>query len=46
MQEAARRGVFAYVVDGDAEQLQSALDITLRRFSEFQSLQGAFGRRR
>ena len=45
VQEAARRGVFAYVVDGDAEQLQSALDITLRRFSEFQSLQGAFGRR-
>jgi response regulator NasT len=45
VQEAARRGVFAYVVDGDAESLQSALDITLRRFSEFQGLQGAFGRR-
>jgi AmiR/NasT family two-component response regulator len=45
VQEAARRGVFAYVVDGDPESLQSALDITLRRFTEFHSLQGAFGRR-
>lgn len=45
--EAAQRGVFAYVVlDGDdAGELQSALDITLRRFAEFQNLQGAFGRR-
>lgn len=45
--EAAQRGVFAYVVlDGDdAGGLQSALDITLRRFAEFQNLQGAFGRR-
>jgi response regulator NasT len=44
--EAATRGVFAYVVsDGDPEELQSALDITLRRFAEYQSLQGAFGRR-
>jgi AmiR/NasT family two-component response regulator len=43
--EAAKRGVFAYIVDGDPEQLQSALDITLRRFTEFQNLQGAFGRR-
>jgi AmiR/NasT family two-component response regulator len=43
--EAAQRGVFAYIVDGDAEQLQSALDITLRRFTEYHNLQGAFGRR-
>jgi response regulator NasT len=44
--EAATRGVFAYIVaDGDPEELQSTLDITLRRFAEFQSLQGAFGRR-
>lgn len=45
--EAAKRGVFAYVVlDGDdAAELESALDITLRRFAEFQNLQGAFGRR-
>lgn len=45
--QAARRGVFAYVVlDGEeAAELQGALDITLRRFAEFQNLQGAFGRR-
>jgi AmiR/NasT family two-component response regulator len=43
--EAAKRGVFAYIVDADAEELQSAIDITLQRFSEYQSLQGAFGRR-
>ena len=43
--QAARRGVFAYIVDGDAAELQSAIDITLQRFTEYQSLQGAFGRR-
>src|SRR6478736_6365387 len=43
--EAARRGIFAYIVDADAEELQSAIDITLQRFAEYQGLQGAFGRR-
>ena len=43
--EAAKRGVFAYIVDGTPEELQSALDITLRRFAEYHNLQGAFGRR-
>jgi len=43
--EAAKRGIFAYIVDGTAEELQSALDITLRRFAEYHNLQGAFGRR-
>jgi response regulator NasT len=43
--EAAKRGVFAYIVDGDAEELQAAIDITLQRFAEYQGLQGAFGRR-
>ena len=43
--EAASRGVFAYIVDSRPEELQSAIDITLRRFSEYQSLQGAFDRR-
>jgi AmiR/NasT family two-component response regulator len=43
--EAARRGVFAYLVDGDAKELQAALDIVLRRFAEFHNLEGAFGRR-
>jgi AmiR/NasT family two-component response regulator len=45
--EAAKRGVFAYVVldRDDAGELQAAIDITLRRFAEFQNLRGAFGRR-
>jgi two-component system, response regulator / RNA-binding antiterminator len=43
--EAAKRGVFAYIVDGTPDELQSALDITLRRFAEYHNLQGAFGRR-
>src|SRR6185312_15669569 len=45
IREAAKRGVFAYIVDGTAEELQSAIDITLQRFTEYQNLQGAFGRR-
>jgi two-component system, response regulator / RNA-binding antiterminator len=45
VREAARRGVFAYIVDTTPEELQSAIDITLQRFTEYQSLQGAFGRR-
>ena len=43
--EAAKRGVFAYIIDGGPDELQSAIDITLQRFTEYQSLQGAFGRR-
>jgi AmiR/NasT family two-component response regulator len=43
--EAAKRGVFAYLIDGDADQLQGALDITLSRFAQFHDLEGAFGRR-
>ncbi len=35
--------VFAYIVDGSPDELQSAIDITLQRFAEYQSLQGAFG---
>ena len=45
MHEAAKRGVFAYIVDATPEELQSAIDITLQRFAEYHSLQGAFGRR-
>jgi AmiR/NasT family two-component response regulator len=45
VREAAKRGVFAYIVDGDAAELQSAIDVTLQRFAEYQNLQGAFGRR-
>jgi len=43
--EAASRGVFAYIVDSRPEEMQSAIDITLRRFGEIQHLQGAFDRR-
>ena len=43
--EAAKRGVFAYITSGEAEQLQDSLAIVLRRFAEFQNLEGAFGRR-
>jgi AmiR/NasT family two-component response regulator len=43
--EAAQRGVYAYIVDTRPEELQSAIDITLRRFSELQEIQGAFERR-
>ena len=45
VREAAKRGVFAYIVDADAEELQSSIEITLQRFSEFDSLQGTLGRR-
>jgi AmiR/NasT family two-component response regulator len=45
VREAAKRGVFAYIVDTTPEELQSAIDITLQRFSEYHNLQGAFGRR-
>jgi response regulator NasT len=43
--EAATRGVFAYIVDGDADDLQSAITVTIKRFAEYHNLQGAFGRR-
>jgi len=43
--EAAKRCVFAYIVDTSPQDLQSAIDITLQRFAEYHSLQGAFGRR-
>jgi response regulator NasT len=45
VREAAKRGIFAYIVDTTPEELQSAIDITLQRFAEYHSLQGAFGRR-
>jgi response regulator NasT len=45
VREAAKRGIFAHIVDTTPEELQSAIDITLQRFAEYHSLQGAFGRR-
>ena len=43
--EAAKRGVYAYIVDTRPAELQSAIEITLRRFAELQDAQGAFERR-
>jgi AmiR/NasT family two-component response regulator len=45
IREAAKRGIFAYILHDDPQELASAIDITLRRFAEYQGLQGAFGRR-
>jgi len=43
--EAAKRGIFAYISHDEPHELQSALDIVIRRFAEFHNLEGAFGRR-
>ena len=45
VREAAKRGVFAYIIDTTPDELQGAIDIILQRFTEYHSLQGAFGRR-
>jgi AmiR/NasT family two-component response regulator len=45
VREAARRGIFAYVVDSERDALESALEIVLLRFGEYHGLEGAFGRR-
>ena len=45
MREAARCGAFAYSLGATPEELQSAIDISLHRFADYHSLQGAFQRR-
>jgi AmiR/NasT family two-component response regulator len=45
LKEASKRGVFAYITDADTTDWQSSIDIVLRRFAEYQELEGAFGRR-
>jgi AmiR/NasT family two-component response regulator len=49
VREASKRGIFAYITDGesddDAHDWQSSIDIVLRRFTEYHDLEGAFGRR-
>jgi response regulator NasT len=45
IREAAKRGIFAYIIHDDPDELASAIDITLQRFAEYHNLQGAFGRR-
>jgi AmiR/NasT family two-component response regulator len=43
--EASKRGIFAYITDGESTDWQSSIDIVLRRFAEYHDLEGAFGRR-
>ena len=45
--QAARRGVFAYITNGEADdqQFEASIDIVLHRFAEYHDLEGAFGRR-
>jgi AmiR/NasT family two-component response regulator len=47
IRKAAKRGVFAYIADGDLgdDELESAIEVVLHRFSEYHDLEGAFGRR-
>jgi len=46
VEDAAGRGIFAYLTIGDdTDEVQSSIDIVLRRFSEYHGLQGAFERR-
>ena len=46
VKEAAKIGIFAYIVGAeDPDELQSSIDISLRRFAEYHNLEGAFGRR-
>jgi AmiR/NasT family two-component response regulator len=43
--EAAKRGVFAYLTNGDPADWQNAIEIVLRRFAQIQELELAFTRR-
>lgn len=44
IREAAKRGVFAYIANGD-DQFEGAIEVVLHRFAEYHDLEGAFGRR-
>ena len=43
--EAARAGVYAFVVGTDARDIQAAMDIAIERFRQYRMLQEAFARR-
>jgi AmiR/NasT family two-component response regulator len=47
IRDAAKRGVFAYIANGDldGDELESAIEVVLHRFAEYHDLEGAFGRR-
>ena len=42
---AARRGIFAYVTHGKPPEMANAIGIVLQRYAEFSRLEGALGRR-
>jgi hypothetical protein len=43
--QASKRGILAYITDAEVDDRQSAIDIVLRRFTEYHDLEAAFGRR-
>jgi AmiR/NasT family two-component response regulator len=45
VRKASKRGIFACITDSDVQDWQSAMDIVLRRFTEYHDLEGAFSRR-
>ena len=45
VKEAAKRGAFAYIADGDPRSLQGSIEIVFRRFADYQDLKRAFERR-
>jgi AmiR/NasT family two-component response regulator len=45
VKEASKRGIFACITDAEVDDWQSAIDIVLRRFTEYHDLESAFGRR-
>jgi response regulator NasT len=45
VKDAAKLGLYAYIINGKPDELQSAIDITLRRFADVQSLQHSIERR-
>ena len=45
IKKAAKQGIFAYITNGNPQELQSEIDIALSRFAEYHDLEGAFGRR-
>jgi AmiR/NasT family two-component response regulator len=46
IREAAKRGIFAHITSvEDPRELESSIDIVLRRFAEYHNLEGAFSRR-
>ena len=44
VRQAARRGVFAYIIESTPEELQAAIEITLERFGEFCRVRSAAAR--